>query len=329
MTFLYRIIRPFLMILVIQTISGTAFAQKHSLETQERDLLSMKARLDSLQAVHVKHLEEAESLARLINLTRSRKSLSSSEHRILQRQLQESQRLETLVREIESSIEKTERSYRSAIVVFADYLQEEIVSTIDKIERGDDLEAIERFQALLEKKSEWESRLIPPPMRGRRTLHVKADEWDTPGSLELKGDLLLDQEEILRGEVKTVENRIHSLEEEERIRRKVSELTRNIYLFDEREELMGKEINNQANILSQEIFYPEDRSGATLSDLSTSSAFYETIQRVLSGPTPRSPDELNAWIHRLRQYRDLLAARADSLNQQADWFFNEAKIRRE
>ena len=197
------------------------------------------------------------------------------------------------------------------------------------MERRDDSGDLERLQMLLQKRTLWETRLAPPSLRGQRTLQVQTQAWDTPRTLELKGDLLLDQEEVLRNEIATVETRLRSLEEEERIRRKVAELTRDIHLFDEREELMGKGIENQTRSLSLETFDIQDRNIPGLPGLSSTRAYYEEIQLALSGPTPRSPDELNTWIIQLKHERNLIVARADSLGQRASWFYHEAETRRE
>ena len=329
MTIRGRTIRIVSMLCLSFFMSRIIYAQKTLLSEQEAVLLGKEVRYDSLQTVHVQRLEEAEALARRIDLTRLKETLSASEHRTLQKQLLESQRLEALVRELESLIDDAERSFRLAVHEYTRKIQNEIVLTIEQMERRDDSGDLERLQMLLQKRTLWETRLAPPSLRGQRTLQVQTQAWDTPRTLELKGDLLLDQEEVLRNEIATVETRLRSLEEEERIRRKVAELTRDIHLFDEREELMGKGIENQTRSLSLETFDIQDRNIPGLPGLSSTRAYYEEIQLALSGPTPRSPDELNTWIIQLKQYRNLIVARADSLGQRASWFYHEAETRRE
>ena len=101
-------------------------------------------------------------------------------------------------------------------------------------------------------KEAWEARRVPRFADAVTTYPIEANPEDTPRQLRIKGDILADQEEALRGNIGEVEDRIHSLQQEMRIRRKVRELASEMELFNEWEEqLTHTSVSDWARVYSE------------------------------------------------------------------------------
>lgn len=315
-------------IVLLQTRFGICGFQTTPISAQEEVVSSFQQRLDSLQVSYAKLMDQADILASQIELTKSKGLLSPGEHRKLEKQLQESQALENDVKRLESQIHETDDSYREAAAALIALYQKEIERLI-RLAENEDVQKnpgpIRQLQQTFDKKQSLEIKLTPSKRTSYPVTAVDAQPWNTANDLRKKGDLLFDQEELLKEEIRLVERRIHSLQEEEKIRRKVTELTQEIDLFNEREELMGKasETALQRTADSRGTLQTEFNS-----DAGAEPSHIDKIQLALSGPTPRSITGLQDLIEQLKRYQGQMSSKADSLNKRARWFYDEAEKNR-
>jgi hypothetical protein len=312
-------------------------AQDIDIASQEEKALRLEQKLDSLRVSHSQLMNQAEIIAGRIELYRSKDILNAREHRNLEKQLQESQRLANQVRSIESRMQEVNRNRLAAIETLSQLIKSELDRLIQFTEKDSSLikqDVLNRIQRLLAKKQACEARLVMPRQFTDSELKIDAQPWDTPRQLLMKGDLLSDREEALHGEIDLVEERIQSLREEKNIRTKVAELARDLDLFDEREELFGRQAGNvadQSNLLSYWDATFERTATAkgggqpeNWTPEVTRPSLNQNSDPGMRGTFPRSPENIQDSIERLERHRDRMRARADSLNQKAQWFYDEA-----
>ena len=311
-------------------------AQTPKLEGQIQTILTIEQGLDSLQAVRSKLLQQAQSLAQQIEMHQSKDLLSRGERRDLEKKLQQSQRLEIQLKDLDDGIADVKKQRQEALKILIGFYQIEIdrliVST--EMDPGQKSELIlDRLETLIIDKNSWETHIETPMSEPQSYVNVNVKQWDSPQTLRMKGDLLFDQEENIRQEIRRVSQRIASLTQEESVRRKVAELADEMDLFDEREELLGKSLtaNTEGN--------PTLQGAETLEDIpriSTVPAYglerleqarFKDIVLHLTGPKPRSLPALQQWIDSLQEYRNRIQTHADSLKLRAEWFYEEANRR--
>ncbi len=304
--------------------------KKAELDSLEGSANFFKAKVDSTRSIRLILMNEADIIARKIDLEQSQRTRSQSGHHQLEKQLQKSQELETRVKAAEDSIQAVSSRYFSAVRVLIQGYQDEINSLMAMAESddGNREEKLSRVQALLEKKGSWEEQLSPEPGMTQTVFEVDAYPWDSPADLQMKGDLMLDQEDALRGEITKIDSRLHSLRDEERVRRKMTELAQEMDLFDEKEELMGKSLQMEASA------YSSQTDGSNMSTESRAIDSRRTRLMDLAGSPlgdvlssdyssgSRNLPELQNGIKQLTWIRSVLLNRADSLHTRADWFFD-------
>jgi len=329
---------PLLLFLFCTINWAESLPQERTISEKEKKITVMETQLDSLFVSRMKLLNQAEIIAYRIELYRTKKALNAKEHGNLEKQLQESQRLENQMREIGAQMEKLQENRRQTIeAVVTDY-QSEIDRLIQIKENRaplDKQELFEKIRSCLEKKQTWETQLASfiPPIQPNPS--VESQPWDTPQDLRMKGDLLLDREDALRREIRLVDDRIHALKEEKKMRTKLAELTNDLDLFDEREELLGGSTKNLRNEENYTTYWnmPDGSiasgSKGNLNEIRNPDITEQSLSRNsfidISGTMPRSPKRIEESIEQLEKFRNRMIARADSLNKRAQWFYTEAQ----
>ena len=326
--------------IVIASLASTVlFSQDSAVDEQEARAFRFEQVLDSLRVEHARLAGQAEIVAQRIDLYRDKANLNTREHRHLEKQLQESQRLEMIIRDLESRINEVLNVYRGVIDTLVSLYQSRIDTLLTKA--GNEIVAnkealLQQIQTLLDKKRIRDAQLLVLQEFTHSEFRIEPRSWDTVEQLRMKGNLLLDQEEALRREIELVDTRITSLDKEKQIRIRMDELADDLELFNEREELVGRQSEDIEAVLNNldywRITTDEERTQTFLS--SPQSWEPEPSERTLNRPTdmilaPRSPALIDDSIERLEHFRNRLAQRADSLQQKSEWFFNEAKAKQE
>jgi hypothetical protein len=317
-------------------MTGNTFAEGTDPEALEALAVKNQMRLDSMESVRAKLLIQAESLAKRMDEIRGKEPLSAGEHRLLEKQMQQSQLLENGMREINDQeknlwsghrpiLEKLIQSYQAEI--------EDLVLLMEKENRADEKETLlSRFNDSLRKKEMWETKLLEPEGESGSPVDVAIKPWDTPRNLMMKGSLLMDQGDVLRKEIRGIDNRLRSLKKEERVRKKAEELAVGMRMFDEREELLGRaapidqtgtfnvrgndplknNFGNQNYAMGPSSYGAEESTDRLLAD-NLSPTFY------------RSLSDLQDFIEQLQIEKKRLQIRADSLQSKAQRFYRAAE----
>jgi len=319
---------------LLTVVSGSALANAAGpldLAASEVILQSLTQQVDSLAVSRQDLLRQADELALLIVTLRRRDELSQSEHTELARMLRDSQGLQEQLAAVDAAIQVRTTSYDTQLDELLRALQLAIDRTLTEVETAESSRAdglTDQLRTLIARKEAWEARQRPRFQDQTISYPIAADPADSPRQLRVKADILSDQADAIGQEVATVEERIRALGKEKRVREKVQELASELALFDEREELMAREsIQEEARYGNGGETAPTDNPTAVFAPTPSdgvSAAYSLEIAEAMNNPTPRSPTTIQAWIDRLNSHRDWMRSRADSLQERAAWFHQQA-----
>ncbi|MFH1845645.1 MAG: hypothetical protein ABIF77_20870 [bacterium] len=301
------------------------------LAASEATLQNITQQVDSLTASRQDLLRQADELAQLIVTLRRRDALSQSEHTELARMLRDSQGLQEQLADVDAAIQARTTRHENLLADLLRALQLAIDQTLTEVETAaaSRAEALTtQLRTLIARKEAWEARQRPRFLDQTVGYPIADDPTDTPRQLRMKADILSDQADAIGQEVATVEERIQALGEEKRVREKVQELASELDLFDEREELMAREsVQDEGRYVDGgEVTGPEDPAAIFAPQPSDGigAAYSLEIAEAMNDPTPRSPATIQEWIDRLGNHRDWMRSRADSLQERAAWFHQQA-----
>ncbi len=298
---------------------------------QTQNILSQQ---DSLKTEYGDLLNQSEILAQRIRLYRSKPSLNTREHRHLQHLLKEAQQISIQKKSIHYVLDTLSVKLMQIVKEGLKAIHAELANlTAANESRSIDSTAVRKIDQLLMWKAGLESyqTLYTPIDVNRLSLHIQ-DE-DHAADLQIKGDMLLDREDRFRAEVALIDQRIRSLKIEADVRRKVRDMSSELEFFNEDEELLTRTVpvysedypyNNigywdGSTEFREKITAPEDASYSLSEPIESNEKFeFEYL---------RTPEMIEQAIDKLMRYKFRLNAIADSLNQTAEQFYQEAKER--
>lgn len=327
---------------IVIFLAATAGTRAGTAEDPLPRIRLYELRLDSLKFEHNRYLSEASLIAERMKLYQSRESLNAREHANLGKLLRRSMELEQSVSGLRQDVDRLLSEYdnwqKSELKIIQEELNQFSQTEADIPESRKNLA---RVQSLLDWKSELENRLKPLSLNTHSGLELTLDREASARELRLRGDMLLDREEIFRREIQQIDERIESLLVEAKVRRKVLEMTEDMDLFDEEEELFGEKSRpvtsgamaadnaynywNEAE--SREGFLDDGKSIPPGSEDSRADPAF-TADPSLNLEF-RTPEAIESAAHDLSSLRDRLQFLADSLETRSRQFYNEAEQKAE
>lgn len=320
-------------------VVGSVSADPQDIEKQETMAVRLNVRLDSLMSIHARFMDQAELLAGQIEANQRKALLSSGEHRLLEKQLRESQRLDSEVRDVETKKETVQKEYKQTLEKLIPLYQTEIENAVRLLEKETDPDKKQslfaRYQDVLKRKRNRESEILSMESVPVAKPDISAKPSDTARELRMKGDLRTDQAEAIQKEIQSIESRVASLKKEERVRKKADELSMNMHMFNEGEELLGREMTRDDSRFLQE------KKIVTL-DYSKAERGVQTIPTpegygLESKPTgddagiPEAPyqtlSDLQATLEQLGILKNKLQAKARVYREEARRFYQAAEER--
>lgn len=323
------------------------YAQDSEIDRGEQRFFHLESQLDSLRVKRLKILNQAQIVSQRINMYQSSWELTRKQHQNLEKQLQKSQILEDEIKELEDHMHSLIAQQTDQIkLLILDY-QTEIENKLKTIELEKD-NLVNRNQIentlneLFMKKQHWERMLDGPRVTEYQTLTIKSKPWDTSQDLILKSDLLLDREEEIRDEIDTIGEWLLTLRKEESLKKKAEELALDIHFFAEREELLFGDNASSAmrtdksNILNygpeawdgQDQFFNDAGGGSSPDSWSPDFEGQSLLKEGENGLNIHSLDTIQEAIKLLENHQKKLTFLADSLNQCAQRFQEEAESQR-
>ena len=319
-------------------LSCLMLSAQTSVERKIQYLNHVEAEIDSLTLIRDGLLNESSILAKQIQQQKMGEQRSFSEHKKLERKLQDAQRLNRQLSQYEQNINHLHQQMQDTLQAldraYGVRLEQLMRIAQNKPDESARQEVLQEFEATLAQKSRWSQRIENPSMMQSARIQLDVMPWDNPSSLLLKKDALLDQEGFIRQEISVVDKKIQSLENEENMRRKMEEMAGDLSLFSENEETMDRLVlgghtdarnnnpiyNGMEEIDSNAKYFFEKQND----DMASWSYFDQQGFDAESGEKYLS---ISDRINILSRYREHLVLRADSLKQRAQWFEKQAENR--
>jgi len=317
------------LILVLLTLAGftcpAIYAQtQDQFESAQSTLAVLETRLDSTLGQFNKLSDRARTLAIQITLLKTKSPLSNGEQKQLQSLMRKSLELEKTAFIYETDLknlsQKREKQLKQLLLLAQRALNKQVKS------KGHDKENLARIRKLIQQKNLWEDLLKTENTPIRTGGVINLNENDSPRTLHLKGDLLLDRRDGLLAEQARTLAQITRLKDEMELRTRLNELSQDIYLFNENDELI---INNKTNAERGKPATNErldlDTKAFRGSAPESYTPDYTVLDDFLNSPFPGTPAAMKNWIARLQKHQQEITQRADSLAQQAAIFHAKAK----
>lgn len=282
---------------------------------------ALRHTLDSLEVALQSLDDSARLLSSDIAFLSSKDLLSNGERRQLTQLRRRAQLLTIKNQSLSRTHSRQTQQLQSAVNAVIHFTQQ----ITDSLTRAlpPDREALSLWQ---QERKQYQSMLPDENTHPGPWAVLFAHPQDTPRSLKLKGDWLLDREAALRREAEQVVHRLNDLNREARIRSRVADMDRELSLFSQNEELFARS-TRQAEESNAQPASEADFNGTRENVENDGAALLDRPAMELTGPMPSSPQTLQAWIHRLTAYQSRLIQVADSLRTRADHFYTQSQNR--
>jgi len=295
----------------------------NSLQQKEQQL---SAQIESLQSEKSKFLHQSDSLAVLIQQLKSKQDLNIFQRRRLEQMLKSSQELDQKITEIDQKIDKLDRDHQAILGELISWYDGEIAKMVDS-GQGKKLS-----QSQADKLSQWNlerneylKQVKQNHIQFQTSKPIQIDESDSYQTIKQKADLVKDQEDKARKQIKLVDKRVKELQSELKLRSRMNELIADTYLMDQpTEKLLPQNQPRGAN----------DNAAFTESDKAAraqSSTSFDVVDNLLlkTDVSGTSNLDLESYIRNLQQMKVRLNHSADSLRIVADLFYQAAEKQRQ
>ncbi|MCD6117866.1 hypothetical protein J7K93_12690, partial [bacterium] len=179
-----------------------------------------------------------------------------------------------------------------------------------------------QISSLLAEKHALNSAYLKANLPKLRAIIISPRPWDSPASLRLKKNMLLDRSDKLKNQAEDIKRLIREFENERKVRERISELNKDLALFDENEEriLTGSgKIGLETSSL--------DSYGDNIKSRDASAVKINEDSPLPFSSIPSSPVALKTFIREMKLYVKRISAISDSLKHSADKFEKLAGIR--
>lgn len=295
--------------------------------TDSREIISIQ---DSLKQIYASVLNESEILAQRIKLYRSKETLSTREHRHVQKLLKEAQQLTLHKNDISKQMHVLANQLDLVLFDGLEEIHKKLESLTSKNHNESFIAAdVKTINQYLSWKAELESyqRLYKPSPQNELSLYIQKD--DSQSDLQLKGDIILDREDQFRAEIVLIDQRIQSLKIEADVRRKVRDVSAELELFNEDEELLTRTVPvySEDYPYNNMSYWDYTESRIKLNGSGETYSLSETIESNDAFQYLRTPEMIEQAIEKLIIHKSRLHTIADSLHQTAEIFYQKASER--
>jgi hypothetical protein len=318
----------YIIITLILFSNSLVYAQQideQLLKLQEQNLASQ---VQNATVEKSKLIQQGDSLATLIQDLKKKPSLNIFQRQKLEDLLKSSQQFEQDIIEIDQKIYALDKEHQlvlKQLIQYYDGAIEQIVA-IQKKKRfqfAQQKAQYQRLTALKTDRDKYSKKLKPNLINIQMEKEIRIDESDSYLKIKQKADLLKDQEDKIRKQLKSVEKKVADLENERKLRNRMNELISDTYLLDKPNETLLPLA--QANVTREADQTFNTIKNSELQNMSLS----DIINFLITTDVNRiSHLDLDYYIQDLKQVKTLLNRSADSLSVAADQFYKAAEQKR-
>jgi len=319
--------------IVLMLFSRQAMSSQDRIQTVEQEVAGLVARIDSINTVISTLKAKSDSLSLLIENFKQKERLSFFGKRHLQEWLKESQ---ALTQEQKSALEKKDALTQQIIQsqqILSDLYHQRVDSLLSYLEHQPNISETEK-KNITEQIQEFrakQERLKKPLLSSTiMAANVPITATDTPSEIKAKADFYRDLRDKMKRKASLVNEKIQSLHQESKLRQRLAQLIDDERLFDQRDESVANALPETRSYTAED-WGPESLAGnkfarnSDAADLSTTTIFATTDQLLQFDLQSLSPDEMDFFLSRLEKEKQRLLTVADSLNQIASQYDQQAK----
>ena len=305
--------------------SALLYSQQPDIDLAKQNEKQLSAHIESLQIEKSNLLHQSDSLATLIQQLKSKQDLNIFQRRRLEQLLKSSQVLDQSIVAIAQNIDKSDREHQSVLRELLSWYDGQIAKRIDSGQGKKLAEAqAEQLSKLTLERNGYLKKIKQHEIQFQLSKPIAIDQSDSYQTIKQKADLLKDQEDKARKQVKLVDKRVKELQSELKLRNRMNELIADTYLMDQPTEKFLPQ--SQARGANYNIEFSEtDKARAQ------SSASFDAVDNLLlkADVSGISNLDVESQIRNLLQIKVNLSQSADSLRTVADQFYQAAEKKRQ
>jgi len=321
---MYRI---FIFALIIFS-NSLLYAQQVDEQLLKRQEQNLASQIQAANTDQSKLIQQSDSLAILIQDLKKKQSLNIFQRQKLEDLLKSSQQLEQDIIEVEQKIASLDHEHQLVLKQLIDYYDREIEKIIDIQKRqplppGQQKTQYQRLTALKTDRNKYLRKIKSNLINVQMNREIRIEKTDSYQAIKQKADLLKDQEDKIRKQLKSVEKKVADLENELKLRNRMNELISDTYLLDRPNETLLPPAQANATREADQMFNTIKNSELQNMSLSDISNFLITTDvNVISNL------DLDYYIQDLKHVKTMLNRSADSLHVEADQFYKAAEQKR-
>ena len=275
-----------------------------------------------------KLISQGDSLAAVIQDLKNKPSLNIFQRQKLEALLKSSQQLQQSIFEIDQKLDSIDHNHQAILNQLIDYYNKEIKRMVDNqnIKQLPSAQQTKWYQQLTDLKSERDGylrKIKPSIVNVELAGEIRIKQSDGYYTIKQKADVLKDQEDKIRKQVKIVEKKMADFENERKLRNRMNELISDTYLLDKPAETVLQAAQTSVTRERDQTFSTIEKSELENMSLSDISNFLITTDL-----NAISNLDLDYYIQDLKQLKKMLNRSADSLGMAADQFYNAAEQKR-
>ncbi len=310
---------------ILLLLAVALYSQQLDINFLQQQEQQLSIQIESLQIEKSKLIHQSDSLATMIQQLKSKRELNIFQRQRLEQLLKSSQELDQKLIAINQNLDKLDRDHQSVLRELIAWYDDQIESKMN-VAKAKKLSQAEQQQlsAWNSERSQYLRNIRHNEIQLQLSQPIEIEESDSYQTIKQKADLLKDQEDKARKQIKLVEQRVKELQSELKLRSRMNELIADTYLMDQpTEKLLPQNQPRGAN--ENAVFSDGEKSRAQ------SSASFDAVDNLLlkGDVSGISNLDLESQIRNLQQMKVRLNQSADSLRTAADQFYQAAEKKRQ
>jgi hypothetical protein len=305
--------------------SGLLYSQQFDINFLQQKEQQLSVQIESLQIEKSRFLHQSDSLAALIQQLKSKQDLNIFQRRRLEQMLKSSQELDQNITEIDQKIDKLDQDNQAVLGRLISWYDGQIAKMVNsgqgkKLSRSQ----VEQLSKWNLERNDYLKKVKQNQIHLQLSKPIEIEQLDSHLTIKQKADLVKDQEDKARKQIKLVDKRVKDLQNELKLRNRMNELIADTYLMDQPTEKFLPQ-NQPRGANDNATFSETDKSRAQ------SRTSFDVVDNLLlkADVSGISNLDLESYIRYLQQMRGRLTHSADSLGFVADQFYQIAEKKRQ
>lgn len=305
--------------------SALLYSQQPDIDLAKQNEKQLSVHIESLQIEKLKMLHQSDSLAVLIQQLKSNQDMNIFQRRRLEQLLKSSQEFDQKISEIDQKIDKLDHEYQAIVREIVSWYDGQIANIIGNAKSKKlSQQMSQQLTGWNSERSQYLKKIKQNQVHFQLIRPIEIEDSDSYQTIRQKADLVKDQEDKLRKQIKSVVKRVAELQTDLKLRNRMNELISDTYLMDQPTEKFLPQ--NQARGANDNATYSEaDKSKAQ------SSTSFDVVDNLLlrTDISTISNLDVESYIRNLQQMKLQLGQSADSLRSIADQFYQAAEKKRQ